>query len=140
MSCPTCEGTWVYNSVPTLYTWTVTDAHGCTGSASILVNVDYDRDVFIPNVFSPNDDGRNDDFKIYTGLGVTKINYFRIFDRWGNLIHEEHDLLPDANGAGKWDGSFHGDQMNPGVFIFVAEISFIDNTTLTYKGDITLVK
>ncbi len=140
MSCPTCEGTWVFNSVPALYTWTVTDINGCTGSASILVNVDYDRDVFIPNVFSPNDDGRNDDFKIFTGLGVTKINYFRIYDRWGNLIHEENNLLPDENGAGKWDGTFHGDEMNPGVYIFVAEVTFVDNATLTYKGDITLVK
>jgi gliding motility-associated-like protein len=140
MSCPTCEGTWVYNSVPTLYTWTVTDINGCIGSASILVNVDYDRDVYVPNIFSPNNDGRNDDFKIFTGLGVTGVNYFRIYDRWGNLIHEEKDLLPDANGVGKWDGTFNGDPLNPGVYIFVAEITFIDNATLTYKGDITLVK
>jgi len=140
MSCPTCPGTWVYNAIPTLYTWTVTDINGCTGSASILVDVNYDRDVFIPNVFSPNNDGRNDDFKIYTGLGVTAINYLRIFDRWGNLVHQEQDLIPSTNGAGKWDGTFNGEALNPGVFIYVAEISFIDKTILTYKGDITLVK
>jgi gliding motility-associated-like protein len=140
MSCATCEGTWVYNSVPTLYTWTVTDINGCTGSASILVDVDYDRDIYIPNVFSPNNDGRNDDFKIFTGLGVTSINYFRIYDRWGNLIHEEKELFPDSNGVGKWDGTFNGELMNPGVYIFVAEITFIDNETLVYKGDITLVR
>jgi gliding motility-associated-like protein len=140
VSCPTCAGTWVFNSLPTLYTWTVTDINGCTGSASILVNVDFDRHVYIPNVFSPNNDGRNDDFKIYTGLGVTAINYFRIYDRWGNLVHEEKGLLPSDTGAGKWDGTFNGDPLNPGVYVFVAEISFIDNATLTYSGDITLVK
>jgi len=140
MSCPTCAGTWVYNSIPTLYTWTVTDINGCTGSASIQVQVDYERDVFIPNVFSPNNDGRNDDFKIFTGLGVTAINYFRIYDRWGNLLHEEKGLFPDGNGVGKWDGTFNGKEMNPGVYIFVAEISFIDHATLMYKGDVTLVR
>ncbi len=140
MSCPTCQGTWVYNALPTLYTWTVTDINGCTGSANILVDVDYNRAVYIPNVFSPNNDGRNDDFKIFTGLGVTTINYLRIYDRWGNLIHEEKGLLPSAAGAGKWDGTFKGDPLNPGVYIYVAEISFIDKTTLTYSGDITLIK
>ena len=141
VSCDTCEGTWVFNSLPTVYTWTVTDENGCTGSANITVNVDYDRDVFIPNIFSPNDDGRNDEFKVYTGLGVVSINFIHIYDRWGNLVHSETNLLPSADGAGTWDGSKKGEDLNPGVFVYVVEITFIDNnTTLTYSGDITLVK
>jgi gliding motility-associated-like protein len=140
MSCPTCDGTWVFNETPTLYTWTVTDENGCTGSGNILVDVDYDRDVFFPNVFTPNNDGRNDDFKIYTGLGVENINYFRIYDRWGILIHEEQNLMPYAQGAGKWDGTFEGEPLNPGVYLYIVEIQFIDEATLTYTGDITLVK
>ncbi len=141
VSCATCEGTWVFNAVPTVYTWTVIDDNGCQGSASITVDVDYDRDVFIPNIFSPNGDGRNDDFKIFTGLGVVSVNYLRIYDRWGNLIHVENNLLPSPTGTGNWDGSFKGEQLNPGVYVYVAEITFIDNnTTLTYRGDVTLVK
>ena len=141
LSCATCEGTWVFNAVPALYTWTVTDINGCQATVSINVDVDYQRDVYIPNVFSPNGDGRNDEFKIFTGLGVVSINYIRIYDRWGNLIHQEGPVLPSPTGAGSWDGFTHGKYVNPGVYVYVVEITFVDNnTTLTYSGDVTLLK
>jgi gliding motility-associated-like protein len=141
MSCPTCPGTWVFNAVPATYTWTVTDENGCQGSASILVDVDYQRDVYIPNIFSPNGDGRNDDFRIFTGPGVVSINYIHIYDRWGNLIHVEGERMPSESGAGNWDGTSKGEEVNPGVYVYVVEITFIDNnTTLTYRGDVTLIR
>ena len=141
IGCPTCEGTWVFNAVPTVFTWTVTDINGCTGSESITVDVDYERDVYIPNIFSPNGDGRNDNFKIFTGPGVVSINYIHIYDRWGNLIHVEGQQLPDPNGAGNWDGTFKGEPMLAGVYVYTTEITFIDNnTTLVYRGDVTIIK
>lgn len=141
VSCDTCEGTWVFNAIPTVYTWTVTDINGCQASASITVDVDYNRDVYIPNIFSPNGDGRNDEFKIFTGLGVVSINYINIYDRWGNLVHVEGQQMPSPTGTGNWDGSFNGKYLNPGVYVYVTEITFVDNnTTLTYSGDVTLVK
>ena len=141
VSCDTCFSTWVFNVLPSVYTWTVTDVKGCQGSSSIMVNVDFDRDIFIPNVFTPNNDGRNDEFRIYTGLGVKTINYIHIFDRWGNLVHSENNLLPSASGAGNWDGTFDGDVLNPGVYVYVAEIEFIDNDTkLVFRGDVTIIK
>lgn len=141
LSCDTCYGTWVFNSVPALYTWTVTDDNGCQASASIWVDVDYDRDVYIPNVFSPNGDGRNDEFRVFTGPGVVSINYIQIYDRWGNLIHVEGPQMPNPSGAGSWDGSSKGKYVNPGVYVYVVEITFVDNnTTLTYSGDVTLLK
>ena len=141
VSCPTCEGTWVYNLLPTIYTWTVTDVNGCQGSASIMVGVDFERDVFVPTAFSPNNDGRNDDFKIFPGRGVELIHYIHIYDRWGNLVHSEENISPNSSGAGSWDGTFDGDPLPPGVYIYVAEVEFIDNDTrLVYKGDVTLIK
>lgn len=141
VSCSSCEGTWVFNYLPTTYTWTVTDVNGCQGSASIIVDVDYDRDVFIPSAFSPNDDGFNDVFSIFTGQGVVSVNYLHIYDRWGNLIHSETDLLPNSSGTGSWNGTMDGSPLNPGVYVFIAEVQFIDNDTkLVYRGDVTLVK
>jgi hypothetical protein len=50
-------------------------------------------------------------------------------------------LMPSPSGAGNWDGSFKGKYLNPGVYVYAAEITFVDNnTTLTYSGDLTLVK
>jgi gliding motility-associated-like protein len=141
VSCDTCYGTWVFNFIPTEYTWTVTDTNGCQGSASIIVDVDYDRDVFMPTIFSPNQDGRNDEFKIYSGRGVELINYFNIYDRWGNLVHTETNLIPDTGGTGTWDGTFDGQPLSPGVYVYIAEITFLDNhTKLVYRGDVTLVR
>lgn len=141
VSCATCEETWVYNTLPTEFFFTVTDINGCTGETSILVDVDYDRDVYIPNVFTPNYDGRNDDFRIYTGLGVVSIDRMEIFDRWGNMVHAEYDLLPASDGAGNWDGTYKGNELNPGVYVYIVTITFIDNnTTLVYKGDVTLIR
>ncbi len=141
VGCPTCEGTWVYNYLPTVYTWTVIDTNGCQGSSSIMVGVDFDRDVYIPSVFSPNYDGRNDDFKIYSGPGVELINFFNVYDRWGNLVHSENNLLPSTSGTGNWDGTFDGKALSPGVYVYAAQIQFIDNgTKLIFRGDITLLK
>ena len=141
VSCATCPGTWVFNSVPTVFTWTVIDSNGCQASASITVDVDYERNVYIPNVFSPNGDGRNDLFKIFTGPGVVSINYIHIYDRWGNMVHVEGQQLPDPNGAGNWDGTFKGEPLLAGVYVYTAEVTFIDdNTTLVYRGDVTIIK
>ncbi|HZV68215.1 MAG TPA: gliding motility-associated C-terminal domain-containing protein [Saprospiraceae bacterium] len=141
VSCATCDETYVFNFLPTVYTWTVTDINGCQGTASITVGVDFDRDVFIPNIFSPNSDGRNDHFSIFTGPGVVSVNYLHIYDRWGNLVHSQTKMLPSSKGAGDWDGTYDGQPLSPGVYVYVAEIQFIDNETkLIYRGDITLVK
>ncbi len=141
LSCPDCEATWVFNSLPALYTWTVTDINGCQGSSSVIVDVDYDRDVYIPTVFTPNNDGRNEEFRIYTGAGVVSINQIAIYDRWGGLVHYEDNLLPSPTGAGTWNGESKGQKLGPGVYVYVVEVEFIDNNTvLTYRGDVTLIR
>lgn len=141
VTCVTCEETYVHNTVPTEFFFTVTDVNGCTGVTSIVVDVDLDRDVYIPNVFTPNYDGRNDNFRVFTGLGVVSIDRMEIFDRWGNMVHAEYDLDPSPEGAGNWDGTYKGQEVNPGVFVYVVEITFIDNNTrLVYTGDVTLIR
>ena len=78
------------------------------------------------------------------GLGVEKINYFRIFNRWGEVVFAVEsdaglDIQPnDPNFA--WDGTFRGQTMNPGVFVYVAEIEFTDGEVILYQGDVTLIK
>ncbi len=124
----------------TTYTLMVTDSTGCIQAADLLVQVRARRNVFIPNVFSPNNDGVNELFKIYTGPGVEEVKYIRIFDRWGNMLFEQGNLSPGFDGVGNWDGSVNNQIMNPGVYVYAAEVSFIDGISLIYRGDITLVR
>ena len=73
VSCPTCLRTYVQPNFETTYTVTVMDAEGCTASNDITIFVDKTKRVYIPNVFSPNQDGINDEFKIQ-GLSLIHIS------------------------------------------------------------------
>lgn len=118
------------------------DANGCPVEARTFVEVDKNRNVFIPNIFTPDGDGINDIFSVYTGNGVAFIHSFRIFDRWGEMVFERTDLdpTPFPDPLNSWDGTFRGRNMNPGVYVFLIEVEFEDGERLYYRGDITLIR
>lgn len=100
----------------------------------------YSHDYYLPNVFSPNDDGINDIFYLYSGPNaVGMVLDLRIYDRWGSLVFDHKDALPD-DPAGGWNGKMAGKTLNPGVFVWVAEILFRDGKEITAYGDVTLVR
>lgn len=118
---------------------TITDSKGCTGSDVLFIDVDNNRNVYIPNAFSPDGDGINDIFRVGTGIGVVKINYIKIFDRWGELLYETKDIPAGEYSTG-WDGRFKGQRLNPSVVVYMVEVKFLDNVTLLYRGDITIMR
>ncbi|MEO1625270.1 MAG: T9SS type B sorting domain-containing protein [Bacteroidota bacterium] len=138
---PECRRVEVSPLESTVFNVTVIDDKGCIGSEEILVEIDKNRNVYIPNIFTPNNDGRNDVFKPFIGVGVTQVNYFRIFDRWGELMYQTESFVPnnsiDTDG---WNGTFKGKQMNPGVYVYLIEVTFVDGITLLYRGDVTLLR
>ena len=123
----------------TRYDLTVTDTLGCTISESVLIKVNKERRVYIPNVFSPNFDGHNDGFTVFGGKGVEQVRSLRVFDRWGALVFEARDFQPNIASLG-WNGIHKGEKVNPGVYVYVAIIAFSDGTEITYQGDVTVVK
>lgn len=135
-----CDEPWVTPLETQMYELTVIDTNGCSGRDEIIVDIDKNRNVFIPNAFSPNGDGVNDFFKIYTGVGVRQVNYFRIYDRWGEQLFQDDGFLPGDFYIGGWDGRFKGKLMDNGVFIYIAEVQFVDGVVLLYRGDVTLVR
>lgn len=139
---PTDLSPFVHTYETETYTLTVFDANGCEGSGSITIEVDPNRNVFIPNVFKPgNTAGLNDYFYPIVGLGVKNVNYMRVYDRWGGLMYERNDFYPNPDVLAQgWDGRYNGDYVNPGVFIYVIEVSFLDDKVLTYRGDVTVVR
>lgn len=95
----------------TQYTVTVTDSLGCSVSASVLVLVE--GTAFVPNLFTPNDDGRNDYLRIY---GLTPVNdfLFTIHNREGSLVYETRDIR-EASSMG-WNGAVRGTNQPGGVY------------------------
>jgi len=123
-----------------IITATITDVNGCqaTGDLNVLVNTF--RNVYIPNIFTPDGDGVNDNFYITIGKGIERINYFKIFNRWGQLMHEETDMAPTSGDIGSWDGTFKGRKVNPGAYVYLIEVEFLDGRTILYRGSITVVR
>ncbi len=139
LSCTDCPNPTVNITETVTYQVQITNANGCTATDNIMITVDKNRNIYIPNVFSPDNDGTNDVFMIYGGKGVEGVNVFRIYDRWGEMVWEAENFQTDDPSFG-WDGTFRGQKLNPAVFVYYAEVTFIDGVTLLYKGDVTLMK
>ena len=131
--------TFASPSITTTYQLTAVDSLGCSVSDYITIIVNTQGSVYTPNVFSPNGDGRNDFFTIFAGNNVAEVTVFRIFDRWGNMVFESSPLQPNIETLG-WDGNFNGEPMDPAVFVFYAEIQYVDGRTEVIKGDVTLIR
>ncbi len=123
----------------TEYRIVVTNNLGCMAEASLLVRVSKERPIYAPTVFSPNGDGNNDFFTLYSNPAARRFVTFRVFDRWGELVFEKEDFPLNEEPLG-WDGVFRGKPAISGVYAWMAEIEFIDETVKILKGDVTLLR
>lgn len=141
LSSDTIRNPFVFPVGSLEYTLVVTNENGCTAEATVFVALDPNRNVYVPNIFSPNEDGVNDDFRVFTCRGVKSVNYARLYDRWGGLVFEADSLLPSClDGVKLWDGEKRGRPMPAGVYVYMIEITFLDDVTLLYRGDVTVVR
>ncbi|NUO00684.1 MAG: gliding motility-associated C-terminal domain-containing protein [Saprospiraceae bacterium] len=137
--CSGCIEWLVTPQFTTTYSVYVQDENGCLTEDVVTVFVDKTRRVFIPNAFSPNNDGPNDVFMIFADRDVARIRDFKILDRWGELVFQQEDFQPN-NPAHGWNGMFRGQMFSPQVFVYLAEIEFIDGEIIIYKGSVHLVR
>ncbi len=123
----------------TVYKLQVVNAAGCKSSDEITVNVLCNgANLFIPNSFSPNNDGSNDIF-YPRGTGLFSIKSLKIYTRWGEVVFEKNDF--NANDASKgWDGTFKGKSLGNDVFVYIAEVMCDNNSVLTFKGNVAIIK
>lgn len=126
---------------PTEYLVTLISKDGCEASDRVLIRVDNEPHIYIPNAFSPwHEDGENDVFYIFADdKQILKINKFQVFDRWGEMVFTDTNFQPNDPAHG-WNGRLRGQLMTPAVFVYYAEIELIDGRVLLYKGDVTLVR
>ncbi len=139
LSCDDCLNPFASPSVNTTYTLLVSTAEGCIDSITYTLKVDNNVNIYIPDVFSPNEDGINEYFYIHTNPSVEKIESLKIFDRWGNQVFINENFLPNLELEG-WNGKFRSKRMNPGVYVFAAEILLKNGTRVFEKGDLLLIR
>ena len=105
----------------------------------ILIKVNTKPKIFIPNIFSPNNDNINDDVIITSGIDIAKIYSFQVYDRWGSMVSSVQNI-PVSDNIAIWDGTFNGKKLNPGVFVYKIEFEQINGIRHIQTGDITLLK
>jgi gliding motility-associated-like protein len=97
----------------------------------------FGRKIFAPNVFSPNNDGDNDIFYLQ-GQEAT-MTQFRIMNRWGNVVFERENIALNDNQNG-WNGIFKGEALPQDMYIWVAEVTFLDTYKQVFSGSVLLFR
>ena len=139
LSCTTCPEP---NANPTqniIYTVLASNDGNCIARDQVTINLICDNaNIYIPNTFSPNDDGTNDIFYA-RGTGLYTIKTIRIFNRWGQLLFEKTNVNPNNPSQG-WNGTHNGIKVQPDVYVYVMEAVCDNNTIVPIKGNVTLLR
>lgn len=137
ISNPMISNPIVFSDQDTWYKVIVTDSKGCTNEDSIFVKSDFSKgvnDFFVPNAFTPNNDGLNDCFNVRF-WGKTEEFEFSIYNRWGELVYST------KNRTACWDGTYKGMKQNAGVFVYQIRAKSACSPTPVYrKGTLVLIR
>ena len=124
-----------YSPIDTNYYWlsvTATNAAGCKATDSIRINVFIGPTNYVPNAFSPNGDGINDIFKpINVG---SNIEYFRVFNRYGEIVFQTSRFRDG------WNGFFKGKEQPAGAYVWVYKGKDSRGREIIEKGTVMLVR
>lgn len=136
--CTTCAE-WTVVASPDIdtYRFEGVDEYGCPIVYQIVLTAM--QEFYVPNVFSPNGDGVNDWFNLFSDSSIGKIDRLQIFSRWGEIIFESNGGIPNSH-YGAWDGSFKGQQVDPGVFVYLIQFSDKAGRNHQLSGDVTVVR
>lgn len=111
---------------------TIVNEFGCQDSTSQMITITPKYMIKVPTAFTPNNDGRNDEFRII-GNGVQKFR-ITIYNRWGSLIFESSDINHS------WDGKINGQQALPGTYVYHTYFMDDNNEVSEQTGSFTLIK
>ncbi|MCO5233847.1 MAG: PKD domain-containing protein [Chitinophagales bacterium] len=137
ISCTNCPHPIVSPKATTEYTVVARNEFGCEDEARVTVGIlDYcsNSRLKIPNVFTPNQDGLNDVFKIQLDKDLVLFNQLRIYNRHGELVFQTTD--PNV----PWDGLFNGMPVNPGVFVYYLDLNCYNGLKSLVKGNVTVLR
>jgi gliding motility-associated-like protein len=112
----------------------VMDENGCVDSSFVTVKVfRTNPQIFVPTAFTPNGDGKNDVFRPIA-VGISKIEYFRVFNRWGEMV-----FSTTTNEVG-WDGKINGKEQATGTFVWLVKAVDYTGKAVFAKGTATLIR
>lgn len=139
LNCADCSTVIATPDDDVFYLVTAVDSNGCSATTTVQILVDtipVPR-IYIPNAFTPNGDGVNDDFFVY--VRNESSFHLLIFDRWGEKLFETYNPLEG------WNGTYRGKECNPGVYVYYVDAQFAGNSKPAdydkyLKGSLTLIR
>jgi gliding motility-associated-like protein len=133
LSCTNCLSPTASPSETTTYVVTVSNADGCVVSDTVTINVNNPcGEIFVPTIFTPNGDELHDQLCVLGGC-VESIS-FEIFNRWGERVFKTE------NPEECWDGTFRGQKLNTGVFVYKVKGIRTDGSEFEDAGNVTISK
>ena len=138
MVCENCTSVYAQQAPTMQFSVVATSEEGCDSEDDVLLTYSEDcpdGDLLIANFITPNNDGANDFFEVRYNEAFLNISLIRIFNRWGELVFESRDVLND-----KWDGSFRGQLVNPGVYVFYVEGDCVLGKHYLITGNVTVIR
>ncbi len=111
----------------------ITTANSCVTVDTLLVRIFKEEKIYVPNSFSPNGDGINDEFKI-NPVGISALYFFRIFDQWGRIVFETNNISIG------WDGKLNGVRQPLASYTWMIDASDLHQQRIKQMGVITLIR
>ncbi len=138
LSCGDCLFPLAVPLLDINYTLEVTYNDGCKASATKQIKVNPSYRFFIPNVIDPGSD-LNNRITVFGDEFLIKVQFFQVYDRWGEMIFSNTDFDPNLLEAG-WNGTFRGQPVVPGVYQLLAKVEYLDGFTEILTQDVTVLR
>lgn len=142
LSCVDCPNPDVIPPGTTTYTLTLMDEDSCTGSAEITIRAEGDKIIIAPNIISLSaGDPLNGVFEVYGNNAIELVETLVVYDRWGGQLYKRENIDISTGSFEGWNGRLNniGEKVNPGVYVWLAQVRFIDGEVINFTGDITVV-
>jgi gliding motility-associated-like protein len=139
LSCVNCAEPWSKPERSVKYTIYASDlAKACNKNARVNVIVK-PCGVYVPEAFSPNQDGNNEVLLVYATHCIKRIQKMTIYNRWGEVVYQRQDFSA-SDQSGGWDGMYHGLLSAPGVYPYKIQAEMTTGKVAVYNGVVSLIR
>jgi gliding motility-associated-like protein len=137
LSCYDCASPIAAPQVETRYSVTVRTQKGCEATDEVIIKIACSEShIRIPNIFTPNRDGKNDLFAI---KGISRVEHMAIYNRWGSIIFERNNFNP-GDPSNCWDGTINGEPQPAGAYVYIIQLNCASGERFLKKGSFILVR
>lgn len=113
--------------------------NGCDSTIVFTIGIS-PNNFYVPNVFAPGRPGLNESFSVFTNPAcIQNVSLLQVYDRWGNLVFEHHNLKPNDYTQG-WRGDYRGQPLPPGVYTYLIELQLTNGLLIPHHGNVTLIR